>query len=359
MSNVWGKNIRLSVFGESHGSAVGMVLDGLPPGFAPDWAEVARNMKRRAPGNNPWSTPREESDEWEILSGFFQGKATGTPLCAVIKNQGQRGGDYTPNLIRPGHADFTAYYKYRGNADYRGGGHFSGRLTAPLVLAGSLAGQILRERGIMAGARIINVGGVKDAFMPIENIMEVSRREFPVYDEKAAVAMQKAILQAKADKDSLGGIIECAALGIPIGLGEPFFASLESVISAMMFSIPAVKGIEFGDGFALADKRGSEANDQLYMDEQRPAFLSNHSGGINGGLSNGQPLVFRIVVKPTPTIGREQTTVDIVKGETVKTAFKGRHDPCIVPRAAPVAEAGLALCLWDCLLDKFKEGAKL
>jgi chorismate synthase len=359
MSNVWGKNIKLSIFGESHGPAVGMVLDGLPPGFAPDWEEVAREMKRRAPGNNPWSTPRNENDEWEILSGFFQSKATGAPLCAVIKNQDHHSGDYAPNLIRPGHADFTAHYKYKGHADYRGGGHFSGRLTAPLVLAGALARQILREQGIMVGSRIINVGGLKDTVMPIDHIIEVSRREFPVYDEKAASAMQKAILQAKAAKDSLGGIIECAALGIPIGLGAPFFDSLESVVSAMMFSIPAVKGIEFGDGFALADKRGSEANDQLYMNEQAPVFLSNHNGGVNGGISNGQPLVFRIVIKPTPTIGLEQSTIDIIKGETVKTVFKGRHDPCIVPRAAPVAEAGLALCLWDCLLDKYKEGAKL
>lgn len=350
MGNVWGKNIQFSIFGESHGAAVGMTLAGLPPGFPINWDRVGVEMQRRAPGHSELSSPRKESDGWEILSGWFEGKITGAPLCVIIRNENTKSGDYNPELLRPGHADLAALYKYQGNADYRGGGHFSGRLTTPLVLAGAIAKQILEQRGITIGARIIRIYDVADSPVPPEQIFKISQKEFPVCDVKAAERMRQAILAAKEQKDSLGGVIECAALGIPCGWGDPFFNSLESDISSMMFSVPAVKGIEFGDGFALAGFKGSEANDQLYMENGKICYRTNHNGGITGGISNGAPLVFRIVIKPTPTIGVKQTTVDIKKHETVQAVFGGRHDPCIVPRAVPVIEAGLALCLLDAAL---------
>lgn len=347
MSNVWGKNIQLTIFGESHGPAIGLVLNGLPPGLNIDWEQVAGEMARRAPGNSPLSTPRRESDRWEILSGMFEGKTTGTPLSAIIRNENTQSGDYNPGLLRPGHADLAALYKYKGYADYRGGGHFSGRLTAPLVFAGAIAKQILKANGISVGARIMRISDVADAEMPVEGILAVSQKPFPVFDDQAGERMQQAVLRAKDEKDSLGGIIECAALGVPGGWGDPFFDSLESSIASMMFSIPAVKGVEFGEGFGFAGMKGSEANDQLYMSENGVQAKTNHNGGINGGISNGLPLVFRAVIKPTPTIGLEQTTVDLQKGETVTTVFGGRHDPCIVFRAVPVVEAGLAISLLD------------
>jgi chorismate synthase len=332
-----------------------MVLAGLPPGLALDWTAVKKEMARRAPGNSPLSTPRQETDQWEVLSGFFAGPTTGTPLCAVIPNTNAHSGDYAPDLLRPGHADLAALYKYKGYADFRGGGHFSGRLTAPLVLAGTIAKQVLAPAGVVIGARISRIHDVSDVPLSPEAIVNTSQRPFPVHDEIAADTMRQAILAAKAEKDSLGGIIECAALGLPGGWGDPFFDSLESAISAMMFSIPAVKGIEFGDGFSLAGMKGSEANDPLGISPEGAVELKqNHNGGINGGISNGQPLVFRVAVKPTPTIGREQLTVDWKKKATVTVAFGGRHDPCIVPRAVPVVEAGTALCLLDFYLENKK-----
>lgn len=347
MSNVWGRNLQLTIFGESHGSAIGLVMGGLPPGLSIDWAQVDEEMSRRAPGNSPLVTSRRESDQWEVLSGVFQNKTTGTPLSIIIRNEDADSDAYHPHLLRPGHADLASLYKYHGYADYRGGGHFSGRLTAPLVLAGAIAKQILRGIGIAIGARIVKIFDIADAAMTVDHIVAVSKKPFPVFDDAAGVRMQQAILRAKAERDSLGGVIECAALGIPRGWGDPFFDSLESSISSLMFSIPAVKGIEFGEGFNFANLKGSEANDQLYMDKNNIEVKSNHNGGINGGIANGQPLVFRTVVKPTPTIGRTQTTVDLQKKETVTAAFEGRHDPCIVPRAVPVIEAGLAISLLD------------
>ena len=240
-----------------------------------------------------------------------------------------------------------ARYKYGGYADPRGGGHFSGRLTAPLVLAGAIARQILAARGVAIGGRIAQISDIADVPMPIENILAVSRKAFPVYGDAAGEQMKQAILAAKAEGDSVGGVIECAALGLPAGLGDPFFDSLESVVAAMAFSIPAIKGIEFGDGFSLASMKGSAVNDPLCMDGGAARLASNHNGGVNGGISNGQPLLFRVAVKPTPTIACEQTTVDLAKRETVTVSFGGRHDPCIVPRALPAVEAGLALCLLD------------
>ncbi len=347
MSNVWGRKIKLSIFGESHGDAIGVIIDGLPPGMSIDWDNVERQMKRRAPGNSPLSTPRRESDNVEIISGYFNERTTGTPLCAMIRNENTISRDYKPNILRPGHADLSAHFKYKGFADYRGGGHFSGRLTAPLVFAGALARQILNEKGIKIGARILQIHSVKDEPMEIENIISVSEKSFPVYSDEKGQKMQEIILEAKAENDSLGGIIECAAFGLSGGLGDPFFESMESVISSMMFSIPAVKGISFGDGFGLASMKGSEANDQMFAESSEIKFKSNHNGGITGGITNGNPLVFQVAIKPTPTIFKEQTTVDIDKMETVSVNLKGRHDPCIVPRAVCVIEAGLAIALLD------------
>lgn len=322
--NVWGHNIKLTIFGESHGPAIGAVLDGLPPGFAVDWEEVSREMARRAPGGE-LATPRKETDQVEILSGLFEGVTTAAPICAVIRNENTRSGDYTPSIPRPGHADLTSYIKYKGHGDYRGGGRFSGRLTAPLVWAGAIAKQILRDtHGIEITARIHSVHGVTG-------------------EEDARVE----ILAAKEQGDSVGGVIECEARGVPPGLGEPFFASLESEIAALLFSIPAVKGVEFGDGFRMAQMYGSESNDPMSMEGDKIIFSTNHNGGILGGISTGQPIVVRAAVKPTPSIARPQTTVDIQTGQTVTHSIKGRHDPCIVPRAVPVVEACVALCLFD------------
>jgi chorismate synthase len=355
MSGNWGDRLKLSLFGESHGPAIGVVVDGLPPGFVPDWEGVRADMARRAPGRGALTSPRRESDEWEVLSGLYEGAATGAPLCAVIRNTDTRSSDYDRGVMRPGHADMAAFVKYGGYADHRGGGHFSGRLTAPIVFAGALARQILRADGIKIGSRILSIHGVRDVDATPEEILAVSGagRELPVCSAERGERMRAEIEAARACGDSVGGVIECVALGTPPGWGEPFFRSVESVVAEMMFSIPAVKGVEFGDGFALADVRGSESNDQMRMDDGHVAYSTNRGGGIAGGISNGQPIILRVAVKPTPTITKPQTTVDILRSETLEHSFTGRHDPCIAPRAAPVIEAGLALCL----LDLRKEGS--
>lgn len=331
--NTWGRNLRLTLWGESHGPAIGVVLDGLPPGFEPDWDAVDREMARRAPGNDPTATPRKETDRYEVLSGLFENSTTGAPLCAVIRNENTRSGDYTPNIPRPGHADYTSYIKYKGYGDYRGGGRFSGRLTAPLVWAGAIVKQILTSRfGI-----------------------EITARAALIHGEGDSAAQREAILTAKADGDSVGGIIECVATGVPAGAGEPFFGSLESDIAALLFSVPAVKGVEFGDGFRMAEMYGSQANDAMSAREGKITFRTNHNGGILGGITNGQPVVVRAAIKPTPSIGKEQETVDLNIVQTVRHSVKGRHDPCIVPRAIPVVEACVALVLMDTLLYMDKE----
>jgi chorismate synthase len=350
MGNVWGKKLKLSIFGESHGNAIGIIIDGLPAGFKINFDDIYYQMKRRSPGRNEFSTARKEKDQFEILSGYFMDKTTGSPLCAIIKNENTKSNDYNEFIMRPGHADLVAYYKYNGHSDYRGGGHFSGRLTAPLTFAGAIAKQILQKENILIGARIKQISNIFDSDMKIENIIDVSKKEFPVFDDVAGEKMKQKIIEAKQAKDSVGGVIECAALSIPCGIGDPFFDSLESSISSMMFSIPAIKAIEFGDGCGFSLLHGSEANDQLCFENDKVKFLSNHNGGINGGISNGQPLVFRVTVKPTPSIGAEQTTVDLSKNETIKLNIVGRHDPCIVQRAVPVIEAGLAICILNFIL---------
>ena len=355
--NIWGERYKISIFGESHGEAIGIVIDGIPSGTPLDLDEINREMSRRAPGNSPMATPRKEQDEVKILSGFYQGRTTGTPLAGVIFNTNTRSKDYTPELLRPGHADFTGFSKYGDAHDFRGGGHFSGRITAPLVFAGAIAKQILRQNGIQIGAHIQKIGMVEDAsFDPISGSRElfgvISKKEFPVIDDAAGKKMQAEILQKKEELDSVGGIIECCATGIPVGVGDPFFGSAESRISSMMFSIPAVKGIEFGDGFGFSAMTGSAANDSFYVENGSIKTRTNHNGGINGGITNGMPMVFKVAVKPTPSIGKVQQTVNRETMENTEISVRGRHDPCILSRAVPVVEAGCAIALLDLLKMK-------
>ncbi len=352
--NVWGRNIKISIFGESHGAAIGITVDGIRPGMKVDTDFIAREMRRRAPGRNRFSTKRSEADEVEILSGVFDGYTSGTPICGIIRNGDTRSADYEKDLMRPGHADYTAYVKYGEHRDFRGGGHFSGRITAPLVFAGALAKQQLAERGITVGSHIKRIGGVcEKSFLDLdlskELIVGLSEKEFPVTDDAAGERMMAEIDAAAKNGDSVGGIIECVVLGTEAGYGNPFFESAESVISSLMFSVPAVKGIEFGRGFELSEMRGSEANDAFFADGDRISTKTNSNGGINGGITNGMPIIFSAAIKPTPSISKEQDTVDISKGENAKIAIKGRHDPCIVQRAAVVAEACAALAVLELL----------
>lgn len=354
MANVWGNRCKVSIFGESHGVGIGIVIDGLPAGQQLDMEAIRAEMARRAPGSSEFATPRREADEVEILSGVFEGKTTGAPLCGIIRNKNTRSGDYEKDLPRPGHADYTAYVKYGGFADYRGGGHFSGRITAPLTFAGAVAKQFLSAAGVVIGSHIAAIGTVKDQTFSAEidphALLQLGTSRFPLLDESKAEEMQQLIRAARGDKDSVGGIIECAVVGLPAGVGSPFFESLESRLSSMMFSVPAVKGIEFGDGFAISEMRGSEANDAFYMDGDTVRTRTNHNGGINGGISNGMPVTFRLAVKPTPSISKKQETVDLSVNKDAELEIHGRHDPCIVVRAVPVVEAAAALVLLDSLL---------
>ncbi len=348
--NTWGNKIKVTIFGESHGDGIGVVLDGIPSGLELDMDFVSREMMRRAPGNNNLSTPRKEADIPEIISGVFDGHTCGTPICAVIKNTNTRSKDYTPELLRPGHADFTGYMKYGAAHDFRGGGHFSGRITAGLVFAGAIAKLVLKTQGIEIGSHIKTIHGISEnAFTDINSdlLNELSGKDFPVLDDIVGEKMKAEILSAAANKDSVGGIIECAAIGLNPGFGSPFFASLESRISSLVFSIPAVKGIEFGSGFDFANMYGSEANDPFETDGKFIYTTSNHNGGINGGISNGMPIVFSVAIKPTPSIAKPQKTVDMAKMENSSIEIKGRHDPCIVQRAAVVVESAAALAIID------------
>ncbi|MBR5218455.1 MAG: chorismate synthase [Clostridia bacterium] len=355
--NIWGEKFKVSIFGESHGKGIGVIIDGIPSGTELDIEEIEREMKRRAPGKNLLSTQRKESDKVEILSGFFNGKTTGTPLAGVIYNSDMKSKDYTPELIRPGHADFTGFEKYGDSHDYRGGGHFSGRITAPLVFAGAIAKQVLKSYGITVGAHILKIGDAKDKPFDAVNLSgevleEVSAKEFPVCDDAMGEKMQKNILEKRGEADSIGGIIECGITGLKSGIGSPFFGSIESRISSMMFSIPAVKGIEFGAGYGFTDMCGSVANDEFYVENGEIKTHTNNNGGINGGISNGMPVIFNVAVKPTPSIGKKQRTVNTNTMENCELEIKGRHDPCIVHRAVCVAEAGTAIAILDMVLNK-------
>lgn len=355
MSAVWGRKVRYTIFGESHGDCIGIVIDGLPPGLALDQGLIEREMARRAPGQNALTTSRSETDSVTIGSGLYQGKTDGSPLCALLKNSDTRSVDYAvePRLFRPGHADYSGFVKYQGYNDPRGGGHFSGRLTAPLVFAGAIAKQLLAPAGIVIGAHIARIGAVADtafdAAAVSASLLTVLRHSpLPVLDAAAADAMRQAVAQAAAAGDSVGGVVEAAAVGLPPGLGEPFFDSVESVLAHLLFSIPAVKGVEFGSGFALAAMRGSQANDSFMVNNGKIQTASNHHGGILGGITSGMPLVLRAAFKPTPSIAKQQDTVNAI-GEAAVLAIKGRHDPCVVLRAVPVVEAVIALALWDFL----------
>lgn len=357
MSSDFGKKVKIHIFGQSHSEAIGVVIDGLPVGEEIDLDAVQKFLERRAPGRNAYSTPRKEADMPRVVSGLFEGRTCGAPICAIIENTNTRSKDYDKlkDLPRPGHADFTAWVKYDGYNDHRGGGHFSGRLTAPLCFAGAVCKQILERKGIHVGAHILSIKGVKDTSfdaveIDAEALKAVADKAFPVQDDGAGEAMQAAIAAAKEKGDSVGGIIECAITGLPVGVGEPMFDGLESVLASAVFAIPAVKGVEFGAGFAVADLFGSENNDDfIYNEDGTVKTKTNHHGGSLGGISSGMPLVFRAAFKPTPSISMEQDTISISKRENDKLAVVGRHDPCIVPRAVPVVEAAAAVAILELL----------
>ena len=349
--------MRYSIFGESHGPAIGVVLEQVPPGLVLDREAISKEMARRAPGTSPLSTARKEADVPEILSGVFDGINTGTPLCAIIHNSDHHSKDYakTRFLARPSHGDYTGFVRYQGCNDYRGGGHFSGRLTAPLVFAGAVAKQLLAQRGITVGAHISQIGTVKDKSFADTQLtptlfQTLSEKAFPTVDDQAGAAMQAEILQAREELDSIGGAIQCAVLGLPVGVGSPDLGcNVEGVLAQHLFAVPAVKGISFGAGFAFASMRGSAANDPFYMDGGQVKTRTNHSGGVNGGISNGMPVLFQVAIRPTPSIGQEQNTINFSTMEDAKLTIQGRHDPCIVHRAVPVIEAAAALAICELL----------
>ncbi len=357
MSSEFGNKLRVSVFGQSHGKAIGVVVNGLPAGESIDFDELQAFMDRRRGGKDAFSTTRSEADMPEFISGVLEGKTCGTPLCAVIVNSEHRSVDYGEILDkpRPGHADYTAYIKWQGNADMRGGGHFSGRLTAPICVAGGIAKQILARRGIYVGAHLDVVAGIHDVRFDMNTDKStfdlIAQKPFPVINETLGEEMKNAIIEAKNDLDSVGGVIECMAIGVPAGLGEPMFDGIENKIAHAIFGIPAIKGIEFGAGFAVADMRGSENNDCYELDDTKIRIKTNNAGGILGGITNGNPIVFRVAVKPTPSIAQIQNTVSLSNNENITLAIKGRHDPCIAQRAVPVVEAVAALVILDEVLN--------
>ena len=356
MKNTFGTSVAVTIFGESHGSAVGAVVDGLAPGIPVDPGFIAHQLDLRRP-HGKISTARQEPDKFEIVSGVFEGKTTGTPLCILIPNTDTKSKDYsaTRALARPGHADYTAYMKYHGFEDYRGGGHFSGRVTAGLVAVGAVAVAALRGRGIQIGTHIARCAGVEDrSFGDLDaDVAALNERSFAVLDELRGQVMQMGIETAAAQGDSVGGVLETAVTGLPPGVGEPWFDTLEGLLAHGLFSIPAVKGVQFGAGFDMVDSRGSEYNDPFSMENGQITTKSNHNGGVNGGISNGMPLLFRCAVKPTPSIFKAQETVDFLKGENAVLELKGRHDPAIIHRARVVVDSITALTLCDILALRY------
>ena len=361
MSGMYGMNIKMAIYGESHGASIGLVIDGVPPGLKLDLEAIEKEMARRAPGKNQLSTQRKESDSFAIQSGFFEGYTTGTPLCVVIKNSDQHSKDYSilKDKMRPGHADYAGFGRYQGFNDYRGGGHFSGRLTAPLVFIGAVAKQALAQEGMLVGAHILQIADIKEEnFNPLgiedKTVAELAAKEFAVLDDAIGEKMQARILEAKADLNSVGGVIEAMVTHVPAGLGAPYFDSVESRLSHALFSVPAVKGVEFGDGFGISAMTGAEANDTLHFEDGKVVADTNHNGGITGGITNGMPVTFRVAIKPTPSISREQKTVSLVEQCDTTLTIVGRHDPCIVQRAVPVIEAVTAWTMWDLLIEAKK-----
>ena len=357
MSANWGHHIELSLFGESHGQAIGITIGNLPAGIKLDYAAIRKEMQRRAPGRNLMSTQRKEADEVEILSGIYDGYTTGAPLCGIIKNTSQHSKDYSylKDNMRPGHSDYPAFVKYKGFNDVRGGGHFSGRLTAPIVFAGAIAKQILAKKGIYVGAHILSIKDVKDTHYPLDvdeaYLKKCHEKDYPVIHDDVFSKMQDVIEEARKEGNSVGGKIECAVTGVPAGLGNPFFDSIESHLSPLLFSIPAVKSVSFGDLDDITLLKGSQANDAYYYEKGEVKTSSNHNGGITGGISNGMPILLTVGIKPTPSISLKQQTINVKTHSNTELEIVGRHDPCIVPRAIVVVEAMVAIGLLDMMED--------
>ncbi len=357
MSCSFGTNIKITIFGQSHSPAIGVVIDGIPAGIKLDQDKIYKFMQRRAPGNSDISTPRKEEDFPNIVSGVVDNITCGAPICAIVENRNVKSGDYDKfkEIPRPSHADFSAYVKHSGFNDIRGGGNFSGRLTAPLCFAGALCLQILEEKGIFIGAHITSIGKIKEErFNPVnvnaDLLQTLTKKEFPVLNDTAESNMKAEILKAKKQLDSVGGTVECAVVGVPAGIGEPIFEGIENKLSQIIFGIPAIKGIEFGNGFDCADLLGSENNDEFMADGDKITTKTNNHGGILGGISSGMPIIFRVAIKPTPSIGKSQKSVNLKTKEMEELVVRGRHDPCIVSRAVPCIEAAAAIAITDFLL---------
>ncbi|MBE7001368.1 MAG: chorismate synthase [Ruminococcaceae bacterium] len=355
MSSTYGEILKLSIFGQSHGPAIGMTLDGIPAGLPVDTEKLQAFLNRRAPGNNAFSTARKEVDAPEFLSGIVDGYTCGAPISAIIRNTNTRSNDYSnlKDCPRPGHADFPAQIKYKGYQDVAGGGHFSGRLTAPLCIAGGLCKQWLEREGIRIGAHISVLAGIADEPVYLDWVnpnLDAIGTDFPVLNPVAGAKMQEGIAAAKADGDSVGGIIECIAVGLPVGWGDPMFDGVESKIAQIVYGVPAVKGLDFGSGFTGSYLRGSQNNDQYRIENGSVVTRTNQAGGILGGITTGMPLVFQAAIKPTPSIAKPQESVSLTKMENQPLTVQGRHDPCIVPRAVPVIEAAAAIAIFDLYL---------
>lgn len=357
MSSVTGNHIKLSLFGESHGPAIGCVIDGLPAGIELDMDAIYRDMARRAPGRDKTATPRLEKDMPILLSGVLNGVTTGAPLAVEIQNENTKSADYSNVAVtpRPSHSDYPAYVKYQGRNDVRGGGHFSGRLTAPLVFAGGIAKQYLKEKNVFVGAHIAQIGSIRDRVFDKNHIEKalldtLTASSFATIEPAAEEKMRAVIEQARLSQNSIGGCIECAAIGLPVGLGANMFSTVEGQLSSILFGIPAVKGVQFGLGFDFADKSAGEVNDEYEMKDGRVTLLSNNNGGVLGGMTTGAPLVLSVAVKPTASISRPQRSVNLQTMENETLVIHGRHDPCIVPRAVPVVEAAVAFGLMDIMM---------
>ena len=361
MSSTYGENLKLSIFGQSHGPAIGMTMDGIPAGLPVDLEKLQSFLNRRAPGQNDWSTPRHEEDRPEFLGGILDGYTCGAPIAAVIYNKNTRSGDYAnlKDCPRPGHADYTAQIKYGGFQDAAGGGHFSGRLTAPLCIAGSLCKQWLDEMGISIGAHITQIGPAHaNSFSYTAPELDQVRKDFPVLTEKAATEMRAVIAKARAEGESVGGKVECAITGLLAGIGEPMFGGVESRIAQIVYGIPAVKAVGFGWSESFALVSGSESNDAYTIDNGDIKTLTNHCGGILGGITNGMPVIFDVIFKPTPSISKSQQSISLSEMEVQELIVKGRHDPCIVPRAVPVVEAVAAIAIFDLILGNTQTGRR-
>lgn len=360
MKNTFGQSISLTLFGESHGEAIGIVIDGLCPGLEVSEKSIKTQLDRRRPSTG-LDTARHEADDYKIISGVFNGKTTGTPICIIIPNNDTKSSDYSYGIARPSHADYAAFCKYHGYEDYRGGGHFSGRITAALTAAGGIFLPVLEKLGITLGTHIRGCAGVSDrAFIDIENdIKMLKTSDFPVLDEAAGEKMKSLIIKAKQEGDSVGGVTQTAVSGLPAGLGEPFFDSVEGVLSHALFSIGGIKGVEFGGGFSMTDKRGSDCNDEFLIANGRVTTKTNNGGGVNGGITNGMPMIFQCAIKPTPSIAKEQQTVDFIKSEQASLQIRGRHDPAIIRRICPVIDCVTAAALCDMIALRYGTDAFL